>query len=126
MLGDRRTHEAALRIVIDGLRPIEVGVLEIRELAQQIAAILIERDHQLVVGLGQAVEQQPAGIVVVGIGVPHGKQRRDGLHRGVAGAGEKVGCGADVGDARRPDRPVGPRLPHDPIGDLAVVLALGG
>ena len=124
MLGHGRASETAFRIVIDGLRSIEVGVLEIGKLAQEIAPVLIERDHQLVVGLGETVEQQPARIVVIGIGVPHGKQRRDGLHRGVAGARQEVRCGADVGDARRADRPVGPRLPHDPIGDLAIVLTL--
>ena len=117
--------EAALRIVVDRLRPIEVGVLEIGELAQQIAPVLIERDHQLVVGLGEAVEQQAARIVVIGIGVPHRKQRRDGLHRRVAGARQEVRRRADVGDAGRADRSVGPRLPHDPIGDLAIVVALG-
>ena len=47
-------------IVIDGLRPVEVGVLEIGELPQEIAPVLVERDHQLVVGLGEAVEQEPA------------------------------------------------------------------
>ena len=112
MLGHGRASETAFRIVIDGLRPIEVGVLEIRKLAQEIAPVLIERNHQLVVGLGEAVEQQPARIVVVGIGVPHRKQRRDGLHRRVAGARQEVRRRADIGDARRADRPVGPRLPR--------------
>ena len=75
-------------------------ILVIGELAEQLAAVVVERDHQLVVGLGEPVEQHAAGIVVIAVRIPDREQRRDRLDRGMAGAREKVGRGADIGDAR--------------------------
>jgi len=120
----RRVALATLGVVIDRRRAGEARVFEIGELAEQVAPVVVERDHQRVVGLRQPVQQQPAGIIVVDIGVPHRGERRDRTHRGVAATGDKVTGGADIGDAGRADSSVRPGLFNHPLDDLGVILPL--
>ena len=91
--------QRAVLVVVDRHRPLQRGIGEVAELGPEIAAIVIERQHQLVVDQRQPLDQQAAGIIVVGPGVPHREQRRDRLHRLVAGAGEKIAGRAEIGDA---------------------------
>ncbi len=125
MLVHRFAAEGAVVILVDRLRAHEIRVLEIGEFRQHLAAVVVERDHQLVIGLGELGQQQPAGEIMVAPGVPDGEERGDRLDRGMAGAGEEIAGGADIGDAGRADRAVRPGLRHDPVGDLAEILALG-
>ena len=71
MLAHRRVPCVAARILIDRRRTRQVRVLEIGELAEQVAPVVIQCHHQRVIGLGQPVQQQPARVVVVDVGVPH-------------------------------------------------------
>ena len=124
MLGDRGAAEGPVGVVVDRLRPGEGRVAEVGELAQEVAAVVVERDHQLVVVPGELVHEHATRIVVVAPRVPDREQRRDRLDRRMAGRREKGGRRPDVGDARRPDLPVRPWLADDPVRDLAAVLAL--
>ena len=95
----RLARERAVLVVVDRHRSLQRGIGEVLELAAQIAAIVVERQHQLVVDQRQPLDQHAAGIIVVGPGVPHREQGRDRLHRLVAGAGEEVAGRAEIGDA---------------------------
>ena len=82
-------QQLAVGILVDRRRPVEVRILEIGELRQQVAPIMVERDHQLVVARGEPIEQHAARIVVIAVGVPDREQRRDRLDGRMPGAGEE-------------------------------------
>jgi hypothetical protein len=124
VLAQRGLEQHTVAILVDRRRPVQIRILVVRELAEELAAAVVERDHQLVVGFRQPVEQQAAGIVMIAVRIPHREQRRDRLHSRMAGAGEKIGGRADVGDARGAHRAVRPTLRHDPVDDLAIIVAL--
>ena len=124
MLLHRRAGERTVLVRIDRHRPEQRGIGEVAELVAKIAPVVIERQHQFVVGERQPLDQHAARIIVVGPGVPHGEQGRDRLHCLVAGAGKEIAGRAEVGDAGGADRTVAPRLGHDPVGDRLVVGAL--
>ena len=117
-------RQRAVLVVVDRHRPQQRGIGEVAELLAQVAPVVIERQHQLVVDQRQPLDQHAAGIIVVGPGVPHREQRRDRLDRRVAGAGQEIAGRAEIGDAGGADAPVAPRLGHDPVGDRLVVGAL--
>ena len=120
----RLARERAVAVVVDRQRPEQRRIGEVGELLAQLAAVVVERQHQLVVDQRQPLDQHAAGIIVVGPGVPDGEQRRDRLHRRVAGARQEIAGRAEIGDAGGADRAVAPRLRHDPVGDRLVVGAL--
>ena len=124
VLADRRAQQRAIPVLVDLRRTAQMRVLVVGEPAEQLASIMVKRDHQLVVGLGEPVQQKAARIVVLAIGVPDREQRCDGLYRRMAGASGKVGSGTDIRNAGRTDGAVRPALPDDPVDDLAVVVAL--
>ena len=125
MLGHGLAQQRAVGILVDRLRPGEARVAEIGIVREEVASIVIERDHELVVARREPVQQHAARIEMIDIGVPDRKQRRDRLHAGMAGAGQEQGGGAEIGDAGRADDTVRPGLRDDPLGDLAIVFALG-
>ena len=116
--------ERAVLVVVDRHRPLQGGIGEVVELRPEVAAVVVERQHQLVVDQRQPLDQHAAGIIVVGPGVPHREQGRDRLDRLVAGAGEEIAGRAEIGDAGGADASVAPRLGDDPVGDRLVVGAL--
>ena len=91
MLADGRPAERAVAVLVDGLRAGEVGIVEIGLPCQHVAAVVVEPDHEVVVALGQLVQQDAAGIEMVDAGVPDREERRDRLDRRMAGAGEETG-----------------------------------
>jgi hypothetical protein len=103
---------------------LQGGIGEVAELGPEVAPVVIERQHQLVVDQRQPLDQHATGIIVVGPGVPHREQRRDRLDRLVAGAGQEIAGRAEIGDAGGADAAVAPWLGDDPVGDLLVVGAL--
>src|SRR5579871_480099 len=124
MLPHSLIQQHTVEILIDRLRAFEVGIVEVGKLLENIAAIMIEGDHQLVIDLCERLQLDAAGKIVVAVGVPDGRQRRNGLDRAMAGGREKVGSGADIGNAGRANGAVRPGLGHDPVGNLARILAL--
>jgi hypothetical protein len=102
----------------------EARILAIGKLAQKIAPVVVESDHERVIGLGQPVQQQTARIVMVDIGVPYRRKRRDCADRRIPRAGEEVAGGDNIGDAGCTEPAVGPRLGDNPIGNAGVVVAL--
>ena len=117
----RLARQCAVAVLIDRQRPEQRGIGEIGELLAQVAAVVVERQHQLVIDQRQALDQHAARIIVVRPGIPDREQRRDRLHRLVAGARQEIARGAQIGDAGGADRAVAPRLRHDPVGDRLVV-----
>ena len=116
--------ERAVAVLVDRLRAQQRRIGEVGELLAQVAAVVVEREHQLVVDQRQPLDQHAARIVVVGPGVPDREQRRDRLDRRMAGARQEVAGRAEIGDAGRADPAVAPRLGDDPVGDRLVVGAL--
>ena len=124
MLLHRGLNQRAV-VAIDGLRTREARILEVGDLCQNIAPVMIESDHQLVVVCGQSIEQNTARVEVVDIGVPNREQWRDRLDGRMSGAGQKQRGGTEIRDSGRTDRAIGPWLRDDPIRDFAEVLAFG-
>ena len=120
----RLAGERAVFVVVDRHGSLQRRIGEVLELRAQVAAVVVERQHQLVIDQRQPLDQHAAGIIVVGPGVPHREQRRDRLDRRMAGAGEEIAGRAEIGDAGGADAAVAPFLGDDPVGDGAVVGAL--
>jgi len=85
---------------------------------------MVECQHQLVIDLRQALDEQPARVIVVGPCVPDSEQGRDRPDRRMAGAGQEIAGCPEIGDAGGADAPVAPGLGDDPVRDDAIVLAL--
>jgi hypothetical protein len=124
MLLHRRPDQRAV-IAIDRLRAGEARILEVGDLGQNIAPVMIETDHQLIVICRQPIEQNAARVEVIDVGVPHREQRRDRLDGRMACAGKKQRGGTEIRDSGRTDHAIGPRLRDDPVRDFAIVLPLG-
>jgi hypothetical protein len=125
MLRHRSLDERATAVLVDGLRAGEAGILEVGVVGEEVAPVVVQCDHQRVVIGRKPVQQHPARVEVVDIGVPHGEERRHRLDRRMARAGEKEGGCAEIGDAGRADDAGRPGLGDDPLGDLAIVVAFG-
>ncbi len=90
MLFDRFANEGAVRVVVDRLRSSEIRIAEVGKLLEDIALIMVESNHEVIIDPGQRLELDSAGEIIVGIGVPDREQRRDRFDGGMSGAGEKV------------------------------------
>ncbi|MNV42156.1 hypothetical protein D3C71_1338180 [compost metagenome] len=123
MFLDGGFQQFAFRVFVYRLRPFKVRVCVVDEPVQHVASVMVQGDHQVVVALRQRLELHAARKVIVGVGVPYRKQRGDGLHRWVAGAGQKIRGGPQVRDAGGAHNAAGPRLRDDPLHHFAAVVA---
>ena len=61
MLGHRLAHQRAVGILVDRLWPGEARVARNRRTRQEVAPVVIERDHELVVAFASRFSSTPPG-----------------------------------------------------------------
>ena len=55
MLAHRLVQQDPVGVLVDRLRSLEIGIAEIGKLPKDVAAVVVEADHQLVIDLGQTI-----------------------------------------------------------------------
>ena len=124
VFGDRGVALLPVRIVVDRRRAVVTWVGKVGKLLQRLAVVMVQRIGDRAIGSRQVIQQQAAEVEVIGIGVPDREGRDDRPDRRMAGGGKEVRRSADIGYAGRADRAVRPGLRHQPVRELAVILAL--